>query len=254
MTNFPITAFFLFVMRLFSCLILIAALSLNSFSQTINDTTFIGTSIVHGIKLYEDYIRGQELFYNGSAYLEPMRSNEQHAFFLSEEFMVGSITFDGHHFNNLPLLYDITSDQLITETSSASLLRLSREKLTHFNLAGNYFEKIDNRAVGNSLPIAGFYHVLYNGPTKVISLRQKTIQERIESGVLQIYFEERSRYFVLRNGRYYAVNGKASLLKLFKDQKNQVRAFIRKNQIHLKSDRDKAFSSVSMHYDTLTNK
>lgn len=251
MTNFRITAFFLFVMRIFFCLILLAGLNLNSFSQTIPDTTFLKASLSNGIKLYEAYIHGQELFYNGSAYIEPQRTNDQHAFFLSENLLNGAITFEGHYFEGLLLQYDLTSDQLITESITSSPQALPSWKLESFYIEKNYFEKIDNRQVNNSLPRSGFYQVLYNGKSKVLALREKDIQKKIEFPNLQIYFEEKNYYFILRKNHYYPVKGKASMLKLFHDQKSKLKTFIKKNHINFKAGREKALTDVSRYYDTL---
>lgn len=218
------------------------------------DSVLLKASIASTVKLYEKSLEGQHLFFNGSSYVEPKRTGEDHPFFISEDWMEGSINYENNLFTKIPLLYDITSDQLITESYNFSYLALIPEKLKSFDFKNHFFIKIDNETVHNSLPKSGFYEVLYNGYTKIISLHEKQMQTKIESNELKIYFEIRNRYYVLKNSKYYGVKGKSSLLSVLTDQKSTLKSFIRKNHINFKNNREQALSQVAAFYDTLTKK
>ena len=214
------------------------------------DTAFVPQAVASAVKVYDKFIHGQELYYNGSAYIEPPRTGEQHSFFLNEDWIFGDLFFDGDYYTNIPLQYDIMIDQLIGESATGNMQVMPREKVKFFILQGKRFEYIDNKKVNNTLPRSGFYQVLYDGSTRVVAQRQKDYQEQIESGELEVYFVEKSRYFILKDGGYMPVNTKTSLLTVLKDQRSQLRSFIRKNKLSHK-DRDKMMTAVAKQYDLL---
>jgi hypothetical protein len=239
-------------MKLFVSL-LIGLFSLTVQAQNLKpDSSFVNDAVASSVKIYDDFIHGQELFYNGSAYVEPARTGEPHPFFMSEDWTFGDLSFDGEIFRNVPLLYDIMIDQLITESATGNMQVLPREKVRWFTLSEKKFEYIDTKTVNNSLPRSGFYELLYGGKTKVICLRQKLQQEKIEARVLDIYYEEKNRYFVLRGDEFVSVKNKGSLIKVLKDQKSELKSFVRKNATQFNADRDALMAAIARQYDVLT--
>jgi hypothetical protein len=219
-----------------------------AFSQAKPDTLFIGEAKKNLASLYQETIQGQAKLYNGSEYLKPEQTNETHPFFLSDDWVFGSVEYDGETFENVPLLYDITSDKVVTEHFyTSNEMELVIDKLTAFSIPNHLFQKIADP----SLPQSGFYDVLYNGPTRTLARRQKKIQETIVSNKIEIDFEEKTRYFILKNNIYYAVKTKASILKVLEDQKSALRQYINKNSLNVRRDRETALSKISEYYDTL---
>ena len=41
--------------------------------------------------------------------------NKVHPFFIKKEWILGSVDYDGKHYDNIPLLYDIVNDKLICQ-------------------------------------------------------------------------------------------------------------------------------------------
>jgi hypothetical protein len=220
--------------------------------QAKTDTVFVSQSVASAVQVYDKFIHGQELYYNGSAYVEPPRTGEEHSFYLSEDWQFGDLYFDGDYYKNVPLQYDIMIDQLIGESASGNMQVLPKEKVKFFTLSGERFEYIDNKKVNNSLPGSGFYHILYSGPTKVVAQLSKSYQEKVESGELHTYFIERTRYFIFKDGSFVPVLNKNTLMKVLKDQRAELRAFMRKNKLGNK-DRDLMMAQVANQYDILTS-
>lgn len=215
------------------------------------DTTFVEIALAHAIAQYESAITGQQPYYNGSAYVEAPHSEGQHPFFLTEEWDFGSLKFEGQDFAKVPMLYDIVSDQVITETPNGNLIVINPQKVNGFTLNNHHFIRIDNSTVNNSLPQTGFYNVLYNGNTKLIALREKKVQEKIADQQLHISFDIKNRYYILKKGRFYPVKNKKTILKVLEEQKNSLRALISKNGIRFKKNREQALAQIAEFYDTL---
>jgi hypothetical protein len=216
------------------------------------DTSFIAESVASSIRVYNKFIHGQELYYNGGAYVEPQRTGEEHSFYLSEDWIFGDLHFDGDFYTEVPLQYDIMIDQLVSESSTGSMQILPKEKVKFFVLRGKRFEFIDNKTVNNSLPRSGFYEILYDGGVRAVAQRQKYYEERVEQHEVNTYFDERNRFFLFKDGTYYPITSKGSLLKVLIDQRSQLRSFIRKNKLSI-LNREKMISEVGRQYDLLTS-
>ena len=231
------------------CFILLLAATSAYSQKGPKETAFIQSAMDSSIAIYEKAIGLQHQYLNGSAYVEPPRTEEQHPFFLSEDWTLGPITFDGQQYNNVPMLYDLTIDQVVTESAGANPQLLQKAKLQEFALSGQQFIKIDDEA---SLPESGFYHVLYEGPSQVICRRRKFKYDRIESSKeLVTIYEKKNRYFILKGSNYLPVRSRRSVLGVLSDHKAQIRTFVRKNQIRFKKNLDVSLPVVARFYDTL---
>src|SRR5687767_13199459 len=128
----------------FLCCSLLLLSAMTAFPQTGADTTYLRAAIQNTVELYHQAIRVQTRLYNGSKYLAPDHTLEEHPYFFSEDWIMGDVFYDGEYFENVPLMYDLASGQLLTEhVSSGHALQLVRDKLTHFSISGHYFEKIE---------------------------------------------------------------------------------------------------------------
>jgi hypothetical protein len=236
--------FYLILVLLFS--------SLKGFPQSGEDTTFLRAANENVIQRYQRAIGMQARLYNCSKYLPPEQTLEQHPYFLSEDWIMGNVFYDGEYFQNVPLMYDLSIGQLITEHySSGHAMQLVEEKLEHFFISGHLFEKIQNDSVCGSLPQTGFYDVLHPGVTKVVAKRQKLLREQIVSTIIERSFDERNRYFVFRKGVFFPVKSKASVVKLMADKKQQVKKFLKKQNVSFPDNRELVLKKLAEYYDTL---
>src|SRR5688572_13255581 len=166
--------------RLIHVVLILLLPTTGTFCQ-VTDTAFVSAAIRHATVLYASTIQGQTALFNGSEYKKLAQTNDQHPFYRSDDWVYGSVTYSGEFFSNVPLLYDITADRIITENYyNADELVLVNEKLENFSIGEYHFRKIKNEQVQNSLPASGFYEVLHEGPSTVVARRFKVQRERAE--------------------------------------------------------------------------
>lgn len=236
--------------RHFALWLLLLASSPSAFPQSGEDSTFLHATIGHTVTLYREAIGVQARLYNGSRYLAPEHSIDDHPFFSSVDWLTGDVFYDGEFFQEVPLMFDLHSEQLIAEhASTGHAIQLVREKLQHFTIDGHRFEKMGDEASG--LPQQGFYDILYDGETRVVVKRQKILLEEIIGSTVQVTFSERNRYFLLKDGVYSSVRNKASVLKVLGDRKQELRKFLKQQRIYFTENRERLLKSVAEHYDQI---
>lgn len=233
-------------------LIIVSFSSQALFAQVESDTAFVMTAQQNALQLYENALRAQSRLNNGSRYVAPEYNTEQHPWFASDDWVIGSVFYDGKYFKNVPLMYDMFGGVIVTEHfPSGHPIQLVNEKLQHFTLADHHFERITRESVANSLPATGFYDVLYPGETKVIVRRQKQLNKSIVSTRVETSFEERNRYFLMRNGVFFPVKSKGSVLKLMSDRKGELKQLLKQKRMRYADDRELALATLAAHYDTI---
>jgi hypothetical protein len=218
--------------------------------SVIGDTSFVKISYDKSLAFYKTAIKGQEMYYNGSKYIEGRRSETHHPYFLYDELQKGSITFAGEYFDSVFIMYNASIDKVISESPNSTLIVLNPEKLQSFSINGHYFKRFETKT--NNLPQTGFYEVIYSGKTEVIALRVKAFRERLDAGGSEIYYDVRNYYFVNHKRKFYPVRTKSSMLKVLSSQKSSLKSMIRKNKLRFSDNREAGLARIAELYDQLT--
>ncbi len=223
----------------------------SALSQSRSDTSFVALAKQYARGLHEAALGTQARLYNGSRYVDPVFNDEEHPFFLSEDWLTGSVVYDGEEFIDVPLMFDMMNQALVAEhRPSGHAIRLIDEKLTQFSINGRKFERIEIASVQNSLPASGPYEVLYDGPSKLLARRVKFRRDNIEAHQVVVSYELRERYFILRNGVYFPVRKKSSLLRVLSDKKQQLKHFLKQQGLRFSSERERALIAAAEFYDS----
>jgi hypothetical protein len=240
---------------LFLVITWVASAAHSTFAQnTASDTSFQTVAVANSLAAYEQSLNHNSILHNGGEYLEPARTNEAHPFFVSDDWVDGSVDYDGAHFDKVSLLYDITADKLITESIGSMPIVLIKEKVKGFTISDRKFIKLNPASFNHSIPLNGFYELMYNGKTQVIALHQKSNEETLVDRKIEKYFPEKNRYYILKNGIYNQVRGKASMLKLLADKKAELKKFARKGKYDFHRQLPGALSALAQQYDLLTER
>src|SRR5436190_17393466 len=184
-----------------------------------SDTAFLTTAQHHTRQLYLTAIGGQAKLYNGIAYQEYVPREDEYPYFGNGDWTLGAISYGGEKFENIPILFDISKDKVIIEHFyNGAKVELVSEKVNEFTINDHTFIRIQ-KDTAHSIE-GGFYDLLYNGKIKVLAKRKKNLQESVTSGHLEAEFEEVNHYFIYKNGIYFSVKSKGSVLEVLKDQKS----------------------------------
>ena len=203
---------------------------------------------LYGIKTYfKNEVGGNAHLYTGKEFTGYVRNAKGHPFFLSDQMQNGNIFYDGSLYENVPLLFDAVNQQVVINRYNQNFkISLLSEKVKYFTIVGHRFEHITIKVV------TGLYDVVFDGNAKLLARRVKNVVKSLKAEDLPS-INESDEFYIMKNNSLYAVDGKNSLLKVFEDKKDLVKAYIRKNNFNFKKNREKELTQVSAYYSTLTN-
>jgi hypothetical protein len=185
-----------------------------------------------------EYIPGTEGYVKGHPYLETDVVEE------------GSITYNNITYTNVPLLYDIYKNEIITEhLTNAQKIKLHSERIQSFSLLGHTFVRLQSDTLSNADISSGFYDRLYTGSVNVYARRSKIVQQATR-GVSKEFLSKNS-YFISKDHVLYPVKKQSAVLKVFHDQKKALQNFLKENKINFGQDPEYALIRLAEHYSYL---
>jgi hypothetical protein len=215
------------------------------------DTSFLAQSKSKSIALYAATILDQSRLFNGSDYIVYMPKDEEHPYYGSDDWTIGSVVYWDELYENVQLLFDLSIDQVIVEHDRGSPVRLIPEKVQQFTMLGHTFVRLvkdDKNKLSD-----GFYDQLYNGKSKVYAKHSKSYRETLQAPKVIPSFDEGVRYYVVKDGNFHVVKTKGSVLQVLSDRKSELKNFLRKNRIRYNDDREKTIVRLTEFYDSLTD-
>jgi len=213
-----------------------------------SDSSFLADAKKNAIQLYSQSLSAQSHLYNGSAYTEYRSQNEENPYFI-DEWLDGTILYDGDLYQNVPLLYDISRDKLITDHRyTVNKIELINERIGYFIIKDHHFVQLEDKKLAK-----GFYELAYDGPTKVYVRYQKALQSKRVDYSIENLFEDKTTYYILKDTRYIPVKSKGSVLNVLEDKKTELKKFIRDNHLSFNANRTKDITRLVQYYDQLRN-
>jgi hypothetical protein len=212
------------------------------------DTAWIARAVQLSTTLYEKQLKGESQLFNGGDYSRYIPLREEHPYFLSNDWLEGSLVYDQQRYDNLWLQYDLTTDQLLIENYHYSnTIQLVKEQVQAFALGNRNFIQLQHP----SIPF-GYYELLYDGKTRAIARHTKNFQKEIQSGQLYHKFLEKTVYYLFINERYVTVTSKGSVLRLFGDRKQEVNRAFRSRHIPFGANKARSIALLAQLYDEET--
>ncbi|MBD2757329.1 hypothetical protein [Spirosoma validum] len=235
-------------------IVLIFFLSNGVFGQMAKpiDSSFVYAARSQATALYERTVKMQAHVYEGNQYINHDPRIKIHPYYVVDSLQVGTVVYKGIQYRDVAMIYDIVRDELVVQPPGGGYrLRLETDKISAFSLGPHRFARI----VGDSVAgiRTGFYEIIYNGKAKALAKRLKTIHEDISGGTYKGDYLQKDRYIIQKDGAFYEVKSKRSVLNLFPDQAKELRKYARANRLKFNDEkREVAISRITQRYDELT--
>lgn len=228
-----------------------------SLAQQIAKDSIMRISAIHQThREYQHFISDAAPYYSGPQYVEYyLKIDVGQPFFLNTNFNLGLIRYDQILYENVPLKLDLVQNKIvIRDPLGVSSFSPSDDKIDYFTINGHEFFKLKKDSTNPTLPISGYYEVLYKS-SRLTLLKKETKKVRDELNSERVptrFIDSRINFYLKMGSAYTIINRKNQVLKIFKDRKTEMRQFIRKNNLDFKFDADNALLSILPYYESLT--
>lgn len=198
----------------------------------------------------QDTVKDNQVLYNGRIWRNLYRMVQEDQFFLSRDFIDGTLTIDGETFTGIELKYDIFKDELLTPVEGG-IIQLNKEMIDSFSLSFNNVNYKFIKIMDDSLNgTKSFYDVLYDGKSALYVKHIKKIDKMAVEGRYDKFYQM-NKIYVVKGDKFIPVARKRDLLFLLDDKKNQINEFLKKNKLRITEKVPETFIPVLNFYDNL---
>ncbi len=177
----------------------------------------------------------QELI-TGGQYEEASKEIEGNPFYYSRQFGDGSLTINGITYPQVPLMYDIYRDQVITfHPLYNQRILINPEKVDRFHLANGEDFKYFGQNKSYLHHGNGLYQILKEGEIQVLVKRYKTTKDKGEFSKYSDVFLEKSDLFLLKENQFYQINKAKQAIVLLDVEKRPAKRYVKSKGFRFKS-------------------
>ena len=205
----------------------------------------------HSVLNVKDTLKENLDLYNGRLWINTYYKIKGDPFFLSVDFLSGSVTFNGKVYPAQKLKYDIYNDEIILWVNPVTTIILNKEMVDSFTLNyQNKIYKIVNQGDDSTIVVKGFINVYYDGPTTLLVKYKKVIDLLAVDKRYDLFYQIHKIY-VKKDDKIFLVSGKRDLLKILEDKTLEIKNFIKANKLVVIRKDPESFLPVLRYYDGL---
>ena len=197
----------------------------------------------------QDTARLNQFLFNGKIWLGMYFNVYGTEFLIEDKWYKADIKVNDIHFKNVDVKYDIYNDNLLVNYYNKRIIILNKENIEAFTLyTGDRNLFFINEKGRNGLD--GYYQVIYEGDIRLLKKwRKKRAQFVIEARYDE--FQPDNVLIFVKDQEIYQVKNRRKLLRIFGDNKREIRSFIRQENIHLDPEKPESIVPVLEFFDSL---
>jgi hypothetical protein len=189
---------------------------------------------------YRTIIPMDQEIVSGGYFVDPPKEFEGHPYFESKNFENGKITINGLTYSDVPLLYNIWKDEILTfQPIHKQKILIRADKIETFTLlfpTPKTFVRIaDNPAYphqGN-----GMYELAFAGKAQVLIKYRKLTKPKREVSIYSAEFYQKADYFLEKEGELIQVSSKKQAFRFLDLEKKAIKTMLRGNRLNFKADK-----------------
>lgn len=197
--------------------------------------------------VYQD----SQILYNGRIWHRTYSNIIGNEFLFSAVWFRGDVISESETFRNRMLRYDIVSDELLIRRPDGMVIVLNRETTRGFTLNRDNTEyRFINLGLGEESNLTGYANVLYEGKCNLLL---KSVKEITPLGYRKVFdiFTQTDKLFVMKEGTLFRLKGRKGLLDFLGDRKDELRKYMRNNNLIIMPRQPESVIPVLAYYDSL---
>jgi hypothetical protein len=219
-----------------------------------SDSAWLLKSIQKEQSKFQDLVSTSAPLYNGISYIHYWNKVIGHPYFLADQFQPTEIQYLDYTYQGIPLKYDLLKDQLVMLNATKEFeMVLLNEHVSEFSINNHDFIAIKNDSIHSFNPGQGFYELLYHGRSSVIVKYLKRIEASLKAEDNNSRFAEYTYYYVFDGNEYHAVEGLTDFFNLHKEQKAELKKYLKKEKLSFSKNPAKTLVSLATYFDSLSH-
>lgn len=219
----------------------------NAFAQINKDSVFLYQAKEVAINTFDKEYDSQ-LSINKGIIFRPIdgRVFDGSTYLGDKEIYKGNVLYKDEWFNNIDLVYDIKSDNLIHVKRTGEWIGLSKNEVRNFSLGNRNFINLES----NGIEPSGFYELIFSDKIQVLAKHSLDIStyntQTSKRDLTQVVV-----YMINNNNVFYVINSRNDLLRAFKDKRNEIVAFLKTENLDVKKSPEMVIKEVIIFYNKL---
>lgn len=200
---------------------------------------------------YASFASGQAVIFHGKEQLKYSPSIKNHPYLKSDKYVPGNLSFEGILYEGVKMRLDLYKNELLLLSPDERyniVLPSDRVDFAHFH--GYHIFYHDPEGKENSLP-EGYYLRLHDGRCTVLEKPSCAFSKQIKGLEVEESFDQSVKYYIQKEGAYYPVGSKGSVLKVFKERKKELARYIKQEKLDFRHAREEAIVAVAREYERL---
>lgn len=194
---------------------------------------------------YLEQVKESSPVYSGERYIAEGWDNDQHPYFLNNEWNEGSLVYDEVFYPKVFLRYDLVKDQLIATYDFAVATILEQDRVSSFELGGYEFVKPQEL---KEEAVSAYYELRYCGEFPLLKQWKKNRIEINQYPIVKVTFESKNQLLLQKDQQLQKVRSKTSFLSLFPAQKDSFKKIIKERKLFVSGSNEKSFIQLLTYY------
>lgn len=207
-------------------------------------------SYQHGYR--ENILLDQDIV-SGGYYVDPSKNIEGHPYFESRNFENGEIKINGLIYKEVPLLYDIWNDEILTfQPVHKKKILVRADKVQEFAIGEKDPKKFIRIAdnPGYSHHKNGIYELIVEGKVNLLAKHYKQTKDKRDVSKFSDVFYEKTDYFLKKGADIQLIRKKKQAREFLEMEKKPFKDVFKGQRISFKSERGDYLEKLVEHHNT----
>jgi len=240
--------------RIICCSIILLSFGVVSMAQETEPKLVQNENDIVGFT--KNFYGTNDVLVNGRKYIPQHFKAGGNPYFLGENWMKGTVSVAGSVFENVDLLYNIETDQLVLRTNTSNndtvFVVLNDETVDHFIIDGNTFIRSGSLRLNQNL--SGYFEEVYNGSFSFLIKHQKSyISDYSKTSPNGHYSKLYTTNFIFQNGVLSKVTNRKAFLNYFSENSKAIKTFMKKNKIRYSKANNNSMITLLKYCDDISS-
>lgn len=175
---------------------------------------------------------------SGGYFVDPPKEFEGHPYLITKNFELSELTINGLTYGQVPILYNIWKDQVLTfQPIHKQKILIRADKIDAFTLyletPLSFVRLVDNPSYSHHG--SGIYEYVGEGPSRVLIKHRKLTKPKREYSIYSEVFYETQDYFLQKNGEILKVSSRKQAIDFLDLEKKEIRKLSRASNLDFRT-------------------